>query len=123
MKRIILTIFLCAGLFSASFAQKKEAKAKKTPQEKAQQATDELNKKLSLTPEQKSKIYAINLTGFSKTKTEKVKDGKKDKAAIKAAKAERDQKISAVLNESQRKNFEVEKAAKKTSKKEGKKKS
>jgi protein CpxP len=119
MKKLIFTTLCLVCMMTMSFAQKTDDKSRKTPQEKAQHATDELSKKLSLTADQKSKIYAINLESSTKTKDAK-KSGKKDKSA---GKAEKEQKISAVLNDTQRKTYEDIKAKKeaKKAKKEAKK--
>lgn len=100
MNRTILTAVVCLCLSVNAFAQQTDTK--KTPQQKAQHATDELSKKLSLTADQKSKIYAINLESSTKAK-----EGRK---------AAKDQKISAILNDTQRKTY-AEIRAKKEAKK------
>jgi len=105
-----------------ALAQQSDKKVKKTPEQKAQHATEELTKKLSLSADQKSKIEAINLESFKKVKDSNPKGEKKDKAAIKAAKDERDNKINAVLNDTQRKAYKELKAEKKANKKDAPKK-
>ena len=120
MKKLIFTAILFISMGTMAFAQS-DKKVKKTPEQKAQYATEELTKKLSLTADQKSKIEAINLESFKKVKDSNPKGEKKDKAAIKAAKDERDNKINAVLNDTQRKAYKEFKAEKKTEKKANKK--
>lgn len=116
MKKLIFTAILFISMGTMAFAQS-DKKVKKTPEQKAQHATEELTKKLSLTADQKSKIEAINLESFKKIKDSNPKGEKKDKAAIKAAKDDRDNKINAVLNDSQRKTYKEFKAEKKSEKK------
>ncbi len=117
MKKLIFTAILFISMGTMAFAQQGDKKVKKTPEEKAQLATEELTKKLSLTADQKTKIQAINIESFKKVKESNPKGEKKDKAAIKAAKDERDTKINAVLNDTQRKAYKEFKAEKKIEKK------
>ena len=103
MKKFILTALLFIGMGTMSFAQTNGQKRQhKTPEERAQHVTDMLEKKLSLTADQKSQIYAINLEGIKNFKT-KGNDGKRfDRTAMKATMKDRDDKINKVLNDSQR---------------------
>ncbi|NRF40344.1 hypothetical protein [Pedobacter foliorum] len=122
MKKLIFTAILFISMGTMAFAQQGDKKVKKTPEEKAQFATEELTKKLSLTADQKTKVQAINMESFKKIKDSNPKGEKKDKAAIKAVKDERDTKINAVLNDTQRKAYKEFKAEKKADKKDAKKK-
>ncbi|MGY4386580.1 protein CpxP [Pedobacter sp. UYP24] len=101
MRKLILTAAVFIGMGTMAFAQKAE-KQHKTPEEKAQHATDVLDKKLSLTADQKSKVYALNLAEIKKIKATHVKGEKKDPAVMKAAFDERDSKINSILNDKQR---------------------
>ncbi|MNY28568.1 hypothetical protein D3C86_1625510 [compost metagenome] len=106
-----------------AFAQQDSIKkVRKTPEQKAQHATDALAKKLSLTEDQKTKIYTINLEGMKKAKENHVKGQKPDMAAMKASMEERDSQINGVLNDDQRKIYQEVKAKRaESSKKHGKK--
>ncbi|HMI01184.1 MAG TPA: hypothetical protein VK541_01805 [Pedobacter sp.] len=123
MRKLIFTAILFISMGTMAFAQQDSTKrARKTPEERAQLFTDGLDKKLSLTAEQKTKIYAINLDGIKKAKDKHVKGQKPDRAAMKASMEERDSQISSVLNEGQRKTYEEIKAKRAESfKKHGKK--
>ena len=61
MKKLMITAAFFAGLVSISFAQQKPEREKKTPEQRAQHMTDALEKKLSLTSDQKAQVYEINL--------------------------------------------------------------
>ena len=123
MRKLIFTAMLFISMGTMAFAQQDSTKkARKTPEERAQHATDALDKKLSLTADQKTKIYAINLDGIKKAKGKHVKGQKPNMAAMKAAMEERDGQISSVLNEGQRKSYDEIKAKRAESfKKHGKK--
>lgn len=123
MRKLIFTAILFISMGTMAFAQQDSTKkARKTPEERAQHFTDALDKKLSLTAEQKTKIYAINLDGIKKAKGSHVKGEKPDRAAMKASMDERDSRISSVLNDGQRKTYDEIKAKRAESfKKHGKK--
>jgi protein CpxP len=123
MRKLIFTAMLFISMGTMAFAQQDSTKkARKTPEERAQHVTDALDKKLSLTADQKTKIYAINLEGIKKAQGKHVKGQKPDKAAMKASMEERDNQISSVLNEGQRKTYDEIKAKRAESfKKHGKK--
>ena len=76
MKTLIVTTALVASLISLGYSQERtdrphkegsrserpgERSQVRTPEERAQRSTDVLEKKLSLTAEQKAKVYALNL--------------------------------------------------------------
>lgn len=124
MKRLIFTAMLFISMGTMAFAQQQDStkRVRKTPEEKAQQLTDALAKKLSLTADQKTKIYTINLDGIKKAKENRVKGQKPDRAVMKASMEERDSLISGVLNDDQRKTYQELKAKRAESfKKHGKK--
>ncbi|MGY3052323.1 protein CpxP [Pedobacter sp. UYEF25] len=73
MKNIMLTAVLAMVGFGGAFAQtsidnKSPKSAKYTIEQRAQKATDELDKKLMLTPDQKAKIYQVELSKLNKSK-------------------------------------------------------
>lgn len=123
MKKLIFTAILFISMGTMAFAQQDSIKkVRKTPEQKAQHATDALAKKLSLTEDQKTKIYTINLEGMKKAKENHVKGQKPDMAAMKASMEERDSQINGVLNDDQRKIYQEVKAKRaESSKKHGKK--
>lgn len=123
MRKLILTtiLFMCMG--TIVFAQKTDDnKQKKTPEERAKHATDALDKKLSLSADQKSKIYTLNLESFKKAKESHVKGEKRDFAKMKASLDERDSKINTILDDKQRETYSQWKAKKLEARKEHHKK-
>ena len=124
MKRLIFTALLFISMGTMAFAQQQDStkRVRKTPEEKAQHMTDALAQKLSLTADQKAKIYTINLDGIKKAKENHVKGQKPDRAVMKASMEERDSQINSVLNDDQRKTYQELKAKRAESfKKHGKK--
>ncbi len=114
---------LFIGMGTMAFAQQQDStkRTRKTPEERAQHFTDALAKQLSLTEDQKTKIYAINLEGMNKAKGSRTKGQRPDRAAMKASMDERDQKINSILNKDQRKTYQKLKAKRAESfKKQGK---
>jgi protein CpxP len=102
MRKLILSAILFISMGTIALAQTDGKKAQKTPEERAQRATDVMDKKLALTADQKAKVYAINLEDMRKPKAKHVKGEKRDMAAIKAAMDARDSKINNILDEKQR---------------------
>lgn len=73
MKKLILTATLAIMGLGAVFAQSKDTnnqlkKGKYTVEQRAQKATDELDKKVMLTADQKTKVYQLELSKFNKSK-------------------------------------------------------
>lgn len=104
MKQLILLLALLTGLSAAAQEKKQDGKTPKTPEQKAEQMTKRMEKKLSLTPEQVTKVKAINLEAASQLHTlkeEAKKSGTKNKEARKAIRDEHDKKLSAVLTPEQ----------------------
>ena len=64
MKKYILTIGLFVAIVANTFAQKGQ---QKTPEERAQKSTEMMEKNLSLTADQKTKIYAAALERYTAT--------------------------------------------------------
>ncbi|WP_207423015.1 DUF4890 domain-containing protein [Desertivirga brevis] len=116
MKKLILTALLFAGLATAGFSQERQGKHQrehKTPEQRAQHVTDVLDKKLSLNDKQKNQIYKINLERAKEMEKLHSSGEKRDKKDFEQAKKlfqESDNKISKVLNNDQRKQYEDLKA-------------
>jgi protein CpxP len=108
MKKLMFTTLLFFTIGTMAFAQQKadHKKKHKTPEEKAQHLTDKLDKQLTLTPDQKSKIYTISLDGIKEAKSTHVKGEKADPSVKKAEMEKTDSQISAVLNSKQRKAYQ-----------------
>ena len=83
-----------------------------TPEERAQKYTTRLSEKLSLTKEQTSKIYDINLTTANQLDALRAnRAGNRDfKRTVKAAQKNRDAQIKTVLNTDQIKKYQTMKA-------------
>jgi hypothetical protein len=109
MKKLILITLLAATLSTLTYA-----KGDKTPAQKAAKQTEALKKKLNLTAEQTTKVKAILLD--KDTQEAKLKSGKADKQQKDAIKKQADDKVSAVLNTSQKKAYDALKADKKEEK-------
>jgi periplasmic protein CpxP/Spy len=95
MKKFILTVSVCLMLSTISFAQKDSTnKQHRTPEQRAQQMTQGYTKRLSLTEDQKSKIYNIYLEHLKKME------------AVKATMEEIDTQINSILTDEQKKQWE-----------------
>ncbi|MFP5079545.1 hypothetical protein [Pedobacter sp. JCM 36344] len=105
MKKLILSAILFISMGTVAMSQTDNKKVQKTPEERAQRSTDMLDKKLSLTADQKTKIYALNLAEMNKMKEKHVKGEKRDMTAMKAAMEERDTKINNILDKKQRSSY------------------
>lgn len=102
MKKILLTIFLIAGI--AVFANAQDTtKVKKTPQERAAQMTKALQRKLNLTADQTTQVSAILTDEATKTSDIKEKGVKGHGLAKLEAKTDADKKINAILTPDQQK--------------------
>lgn len=103
MKKIILSAILFLGLTATGFSQERPQRVQKSPEERAQRITDVLDKKLSLTDNQKTQIYQINLeraqsmSNFKGTK----KDGQ-DISNRKAQFEASENRILSILSDSQK---------------------
>ncbi|WP_316808685.1 hypothetical protein [Pedobacter agri] len=118
MKKAILTIAIAVMGLTAAFAQDSTKRVRKqmpkmTAEQRAERATARLEKELSLTADQKTKIYAIELENAKKVdafrsidqadRKEKMKEGR---ATMQAQKA----KIDAVLTAEQKTKLEAVRA-------------
>lgn len=118
MKRLLLTLAIAAIGFTGSYAQD-TPKDKMTPAQKAEKSTAKLQKELSLSADQKKKIYAIALDKANKSEEwhKKNKDAKKaQKAQHDALKKSTDDQISKVLTVEQQKKLNAIHAEKKEKK-------
>ena len=110
MKKLIIAAVLCFGLTGSGFAQDmKMQREVKTPEERAKMMTDMMEKKLALTPEQKSKIYDLNLERVKKMEKMRLEEEKyraKQLQERKELMQESDQKIQKILNAEQRKTYD-----------------
>ena len=118
MKRLFLTLALAAFAFTASNAQS-TSKDKMTPVQKAEKSTAKLQKELSLTADQKQKVYAIELDKAKKSE-DWHKKSKNDRKAQKdqhnALKEASDAQLDKVLNADQKKKLAADRAEKKDKK-------
>ncbi|SEA43612.1 hypothetical protein [Pedobacter hartonius] len=126
MKKLFLTLAIALIGFTAAHAQTATHKEKTTPAQKAEKSTAKLQKELSLTADQKQKVYAIELDKFQKaeslhTSGHQAKQAQKDQH--KAIKMETEAKLDKVLNAAQKKKLtalQTEKKAQKRASKEKK---
>lgn len=120
MKKILLTLAISALAFTGSYAQTKAPKEAETPDQKAEKSTSKLQKSLSLTADQKTKIYAIELEKFKKSEAwhkESKAEKKANKAQHEVLKKQTQAKLNQVLTPVQQKKLEAIKAEKKNKKK------
>ncbi|WP_026898478.1 hypothetical protein [Daejeonella oryzae] len=109
MKKLIIAAVLCVSFAGSVFAQKMERNTDlKSPEERAKHQTEMLEKKLSLTPDQKSKVYALNLERAKKMENMLKSDEKERAKKMEQRKElmqESDAKLQKILNEEQRQAF------------------
>lgn len=115
MKKAILTIAIAVMGFTAAFAQDSTKRARRqmpkmTAEQRAEKATARLEKELSLTADQKTKIYAVELENAKKVETWRSADQgdmkgkmKERKEAMQAQKA----KIDGILTAEQKTKMEA----------------
>ena len=142
MKKNIIFTLLLSALIGIGYSQaqsngatKKSDKTenktaqKLTPEQKSQKNSERLEKKLSLTADQKTKVYGFTLTRIQKTgeiKASENKDKKSKGDAFKSVRDEYDSNINSVLTAEQKTKWvqlkAEAKARKEKNKKEGVKK-
>lgn len=133
MKKLMITATLLIGLISLGYSQNTPERNRpekgrqegnrpersgperpmKTPEERAKMSTDALEKKLNLSPEQKDKVYALNLERAEKM--EKIHKSemtfrKSQMEKHKEMMSESDKKLSKILTAEQQKTLEEMKA-------------
>lgn len=119
MKKILITAGLLIGLVGAGYSQdtpqRKGHEAGqphreiKSPEERAKRSTDALEKKLNLTPEQKEKVYALQLERATKTGKMQEADAASRKNQMEKHKelmADGEKKMNKILSEEQQKTLE-----------------
>lgn len=115
MKTIVLTLAIAFIGLTSTFAQS-TGKQKMTPEQRAEKSTAKLEKELTLTTDQKQKIYAVELDKYKQTEAwhkQSSADRKAKKDQHIASKTETDAKIDQVLTPDQKKKLEVLRTAKK----------
>ncbi len=68
MKKYILTIALFAAVAATTFAQQRPQGQQGTPEERAKRSVEMMDKNLTLTADQKTKIYDASLVRANETK-------------------------------------------------------
>lgn len=124
MKTLMITAALVASLVSLGYSQDRperqrtgertekpggEQRQARTPEQRAQMATDALERKLSLTADQKAKVYALNLERAEKMEKFMKSEREFRKEQMQKQKSymeESDKKLSKILTEDQRKSYE-----------------
>jgi protein CpxP len=110
MKKYILTIALFAAVAANTYAQKGQ---QKTSEERAQKSTEMMEKNLSLSAEQKTKIYEAALERAKATevlRTEAGEGNQPDKEKMKAVSMKYNKVLKETLNEEQKAKMEEMKA-------------
>lgn len=115
MKKAILTIAIAVMGLSAAFAQDttkrmRKSMPKMTAEQRAEKVTTRLEKQLSLTADQKTKIYAIELENAKKIDTWRTADKGDIKGKMKERKAAMDEqktKIDGILTAEQKTKMEA----------------
>ena len=123
MKKILITAGLLIGLTGAGYSQDtpprkghpegQPKREMKSPEERAKMSTDALEKKLNLTPEQKEKVYALQLERANKMGKMQEADAAARKNQMEKRKdlmAEGERKMNKILTEEQQKTLEEMKA-------------
>gem|GEM_PF-883788 len=115
MKKFLLMIIMVLGISVLAQAQTKQHKGHKTPEQKAQQFTAVLQKKLSLTADQSAKVNIILVKRATqmdslKKATVTADNKKANKQARKAILLSADKDLKAVFTASQTQTYEQLKA-------------
>ncbi|GAA4781093.1 hypothetical protein GCM10023231_05540 [Olivibacter ginsenosidimutans] len=104
MKKIFSGAILFIGLSTMAFAQQTADKKAHgySPEKRAEKMTAVLADKLSLTDEQKAKVYAINVENIKKRDIERKERIAKEREVMK----EQDEQINSILNAEQKTAYE-----------------
>ncbi|MEJ7692483.1 hypothetical protein [Daejeonella sp.] len=124
MKKLVITAAFVASLITLGYSQDKPNTTRKegakterpdgdqrqarTPEQRAQMSTNALEKKLALTADQKTKIYALNLERAEKLEKTMKTDNAERKAQMQRNKAlmeDTDKKINQILTSEQQKAY------------------
>jgi periplasmic protein CpxP/Spy len=117
MKKILFALCIACA-FTPAMAQnvaadaqksgaRKEARAKKSPEERAKHRTEVLKQKLNLTADQYTKVLAVNMEVMKRRQALKAQNPKPDKAAFKEIGAYRRQQFAAILTPAQMKQLKA----------------
>lgn len=119
MKKILITAGLLIGLVGTGYSQRapqrkgheagQPHREMKSPEERAKMSTEALEKKLNLTPEQKEKVYALQLERANKTGKMQEADAASRKNKMEKRKelmADGKKKMNNILTEEQQKTLE-----------------
>jgi Spy/CpxP family protein refolding chaperone len=102
MKKLILSVMLFIGLSETGFSQERAQRVPKTPEERAQMMTDVLERKLSLTNDQKIQIYQVNLERAQAVDKMRKVQANADRSKMREQFKTSDEKIVSILDEKQR---------------------
>jgi len=109
MKSLKLTFIALTLTFLASSAMAQEMEEKKTPEERAKMQTERMTEKLLLNPDQKAKVYEINLQIDKKNQAvhqDKSMLAETKKATMDSNNQTRKEMIKAVLTPEQNQKFD-----------------
>lgn len=107
MKKMMIAAVLFVSMSTMAFAQQSNGrKEHKTPEERAQKTTDMLATKLSLSEEQKSKIYAINLENIRGMEADRQQRRQADRKLMKEAMDQKDEQITSLLDDAQKSTYQ-----------------
>ena len=110
MKKLILSAIFLLGISASGFSQERNKRDQFSPEERAQKMTDMLDNRLSLSADQKSKIYRINLDRAKEMGKFEGQRGTKDLSKRKATYQANEEKILRVLNKNQKESYKKLKA-------------
>ncbi|MBB5634869.1 Spy/CpxP family protein refolding chaperone [Pedobacter cryoconitis] len=108
MKRIVLTLAIAIIGLTSAFAQT-TGQQKLTAEQRAEKSTAKLDKMLTLTADQKQKIYAVELDKYKQSEAwhkQSTADRKAKKDQHATARKETDVKIDQILTADQKKKME-----------------
>ena len=115
MKKLMITTALVAGLISLGYSQNKPDKVMKTPEERAQLSSEAIGKRLNLTADQKTEVYALNLEQVKKMDEMRSSENafrKSHSEKRKTLMADADTKLNKILTVEQQKSYGEMKASK-----------
>ena len=110
MKKLVLSAILVLGITLSGFSQEKPQRTQKSPEERAQRMTDALDKKLSLTENQKQQVYQLNLERAQAMQHSKGTGKHQDMSQRKAQFEANESRLLSILNTDQRSAYEQLKA-------------
>ncbi|MDX1903886.1 MAG: hypothetical protein SFU27_06985 [Thermonemataceae bacterium] len=126
MKKIFLLLSFAVMVSFVGFAQKVQQRNMPTPEQRAANITEKMNKKANFTPEQKNQVYAINLDVAQRLQAvnQNLKSKRIDNVAAaeqrKNLNKERESRIVAILTPEQKAKYSSAKARKTNTQQNGK---